>query len=173
MTFFLRPFAWVLVVALLPLLGCKTTSSSAKDDEDEEAEVVARFLFEASGNEAGVGARLPTSGTGIRVSPKAFFIEHDIEKAEAVENEFGRSIVFTFTPEATRELYRSTVTRQGLRIVTTINGMPLGAAIIRRPLSEGLLVTYLEVPDERLDDLAREITKTSEKRREELKKADR
>jgi hypothetical protein len=162
-----RPLALALTVLFLPLLGCKTTSKETKDDEPE---VVARFLFEASGNEAGVGARLPTSGTAIRVSPKAFFIEHDIAKAEAVDNEFGRSIVFTFTPEATRELYRATVTRQGLRMITTINGMPLGAAVIRRPLSEGLLVTYLEVPDDRLDDLAREITRTSEKRRAELKK---
>ena len=115
-------------------------------------------------------ARLPRSGTVIPLAPKAQFTEYDIERCTVMDNELGRSLVFELTSRAVKDLYRVTATNQGRRIVTVVNGLPIGAIRITSPISQGYIVTYVEVEDAELEKLAKEITQTSEDARKELEK---
>lgn len=127
-------------------------------------------MIEAGENEAGTTLRLPRSGTVIRVLPRSFFTEYDVTKAEVLDNELGKSLLFQFTQAATRDLFRQTVSNQGRRIVTVVNGMPIGATQVNRPISEGYIFTYVEVEDDQVAKLAKDITRTSEDARKELEK---
>ncbi len=155
----------ILVVALGLLTGC--ASSSKKRDFDIAA---ARFLVEAGPGEAGVVVRLPRSGTTITVVPKVIFTEFDVTSVEVLQSELGKVLLFQFTPEAGRDLYRQTVTRQGLRIVTTINGEAVGAVRVERPISQGYVLTHVEADSDDLEKLARSIKLTSEQARKDLEK---
>jgi hypothetical protein len=157
-------FALWLACAFALLAGCAT---SKKKDYPE---TVARFLLEAGPAEAGATVQLPRSGTTIRVAPKTFFTEYDIVSCTAVFNEFGRSLVFKLTPEASRDLFRLTATSRGKRLVTVVNGVAIGARRIEDPLSDGYIVTYVEIDDERLDEFAKNIVSTSTDGRKELEK---
>lgn len=159
---FLCPlFFWS--VAML-LVGC---ASSAKKIKDEDLAVV-RFVVETAPGEAGANMRLPVSGTVITVVPKNSFSEYDITRATLVQNELGPSLLFQFTAEASRDIFRQTVSNQGRRIVTTINGQAVGAVRVNQPISQGYLVTYVEMPDVDLADLADRITRTSAEARRQL-----
>ena len=160
-----RPFFCLLIVGFLLLAtGCAT---SKKKDYPE---TVARFLLEAGPYEAGATVRLPRSGTIIQVAPKTYFTEYDIVSCTAVLNELGRSLVFKLTPEASRDLFRLTATSRGKRLVTVVNGVAIGARRIEDPLSDGYIVTYVEIDDDRLDEFAKNIVSTSVDGRKELEK---
>jgi hypothetical protein len=146
--------------------GCGSSGSKKKDYET----VAVRFLFEADQREAGALIRLPTSGTTVRVQPKSLFTEYDVTKVDVVNNEFGPALMFQFTSDASRDLFRQTLTAQGRRIVTTVNGQPVGAIRIDRPISQGVILTYVELPPEDLIKLASDITRTSEDARKEIQK---
>lgn len=163
----MRPLR-LLSVTLLGLLafvfaGCNSTSK--KKDYPVS---VARFLLEADSPAGGVLVRLPRSGVAITVEPKSRFTEYDILSCEVVDNEFGKSLAFSFTDAAARDLFRTTVPAQGKRIVTTVNGVPLGARMIEAPLSQGYLVTYLEVSETELEALAKNISRTSKDARKDM-----
>jgi hypothetical protein len=151
----------------LGLAGCLTTASSKKKDK---APTLARFMLEASPRETGARMRLPISNVYVNIVPKAVFTEYDIVNCEVVNNEFGKCLVFQFSPEAGRDLYRLSVPNQGKRIVTLINGEPMGARLISAPISEGYLFTYIEVPEADLTKLAAEIKRSSEEARKEIEK---
>lgn len=155
----------VLVIAAGLVAGC--ASSSKKRDFDTAA---VRFLVEAGPGEAGVMVRLPRSGSTITVVPKVLFTEFDVTSVEVLDSELGKVMLFQFTPEAGRDLYRKTVTRQGLRIVTTVNNLPIGAVRVERPISQGYVLTHVEADTADLDKLAESIKLTSEAAREELEK---
>lgn len=104
---------------------------------------------------------LPISESRITVQAKPDFAEWDIMQATPVETDFGAAIVLLLTSEASRDLYRTTVSNQGRRLVITINGVPVGAHYIERPVEDGRLFFYLEVPDEEVPAIARGIQKTS------------
>ncbi len=157
----------LLSVTLLGLLALAFAGCNSTSKKDYPVSV-ARFLIEADSPAGGVVARLPRSGVAITVEPKSKFTEYDIENCEVVDNEFGKSLAFSFTPAATRDLFRTTVPAQGKRIVTTVNGIPLGARLIEAPLTQGYFVTYVEAPESELAELAKNITKTSKDARKEL-----
>lgn len=131
---------------------------------------VARFLLEADTRESGALIRLPKSGVAITVEPKNYFTEYDIEACEVVETDLGKSLAFRFTQQAGRDLYRFSVPNRGKRIVTTVNGQPIGTRRIDAVLSQGYWVTYVEIPEGDLAELAKNITSTSKDMREELEK---
>jgi len=147
-------------------VGCASGSNKKKDYEP----ALVRFMFEADAREAGALVRLPTSGTTIKVQPKSFFTEYDIQKVDVVSNEFGPGLLFQLTPAATRDLFRQTLTNQGRRIVTLLNAQAIGAVRVDRPISQGVILTYVELPEEILLQLAKDITRTSQDARKELKK---
>jgi hypothetical protein len=140
-----------------------------KKEKNEEV-VVARFLIESQEREAGAMVRLPQSGTAISVVPKTFFTEYDISNVEVLQGEFGPALMFQLTPEAGRDLFRHTVTNQGRRIVVTLNGQAVGAVRVDRPLSQGFIVAYVEMPGADLDKLTKAIVQTSKDAREEMER---
>lgn len=155
----------LLGIALLATGGC--LSRSKKKDYPM---TVTRFLLEADSGNAGGVVRLPTSGVSIAVEPKSYFTEYDIEACEVVNNELGKALVFKLTNQAGRDLYRLSVPNQGKRIVTMVNARPIGARRIEAPLSQGYILTYVEVPEDQLETLAKNIERTSKDLREELEK---
>ncbi len=148
------------------LVGCASSSKKMK----EEDVAVVRFVVETAPGEAGATMRLPVSGTVINVVPKNLFSEYDVTKASVVQNEYGPSLLFQFTSVAARDLFLQTAGSQGRRIVTTINGQPVGAVRVNQPISQGYLVTYVEMPDVDLTELTERITETSTHAREELER---
>lgn len=148
------------------LLGCQSSRSSKKDYPVS----VVRFMIEAAPGEMGLIVRLPVSGTQITLMPKTYFTEYDVERCEVVENTLGRGFMFQFTSEASRDLYRQTVGMQGRRIVTTLNGVAIGAMRMDRPISEGFIITNVELEPQGMEKLAEHITRTSVDGRKELKK---
>jgi hypothetical protein len=163
--FFNRWLTVALVVACsLGVGGCATSTK-----KDYPASVV-RIMIEAPVAEAGAVVRLPKSGTVIAISPKSQFTEYDIVRCESVQNELGRALVFEFTPQASRDLYRLTASNQTRRLVTAMNGVAIGARRIDRPIAEGFFMTYVELEDENLEEIAKNITKTSQDAIKELEK---
>lgn len=144
--------------------GCGTTSK--KDYQVE----VARFLVEARGDDSGVNIQLPISGSVVRVSPKAMITEYDVVSAQVVQSDLGVCVMFQLTQDAGRALFRISATNQGSRLVTTINGVPLAAQVMQRPIGDAVIISYLEIPPEELPELVKNINKTSADLQKELAK---
>jgi hypothetical protein len=156
-----------LALGLSLIALCAGCFSSKKD---KGPTVVVRFMIEATERESGGTVRLPRSGTVISVAPKSLFTEYDVENCDVAENELGKCLVFRFTSQAGRDLYRMTATNQGKRLITVINGVALGAKRIESPFSDGYVVTYVEVEDAELETMAKDITRTSKNARKEMEK---
>ncbi|MEY4489958.1 MAG: hypothetical protein RIQ79_2466 [Verrucomicrobiota bacterium] len=155
-----------LLFAGLAAGGC--ASSSKKKDYPIS---VVRFMIEATAQENGGLVRLPQSAVAISIAPKTFFTEYDIVRCDVVDNELGKSLVFQFTEDASRDLYRFTATNQGKRIVVVLNGTAIGAQRIVSPNMQGYLVMYVEIPETELITLAKNITLTSTDARKDAAKA--
>lgn len=163
-----------LLVALavaVSLLASGCSSWRGKKRPKHET-VVARLLIEARGGDVGGSVRLPRSESVIPINPKALIGEFDILSADVMDAELGKALVFQLTQDAARDFHRITLTNQGLRIVTLLNGVPVGARRIDTPAGSGFWFTYVEL-DESADlvKLAKDITLTSEEARERLSKA--
>lgn len=166
---FPKVLAWFLCLLVIPFTaGCASSKKSKKKDYPI---TVARFLVEAQPRDYGVDVRLPISESVIRVQPKSVFTEYDVQGCTVVQGEFGPSLYFQLTPQSVSDLYRLSALNQGRRLVTVINGNPVGAMRIERPLSQGIIITYVEVPESELAALAANIVRTSADGREELKKS--
>ncbi len=148
-------------------LGASGCMSSKKN---KDPKTVARFMIEAPARSTGVSVRLPKSGTTMLLSPNSFFTEYDIVKCEVIDNELGKSLLFQLTERAARDLFRMTATNQGRRLVTVVNGIAIGAQRIDAPISNGYIVTYVEVEGENLEIMAKYITSTSVEAREKAEK---
>jgi len=159
---------------LLPLvcLGLFTAGGCASKSKKDYPVNVVRFLLEATNAQDAAGvARLPQSGVSISVGPKAYFTEYDIEACDVVNNELGKALAFKLTTAASRDLFKMSIPNQGKRIVAVLNGRPVGARRIDGAFSQGYIVTYFEVPESELEDLAKNITRSSKDLREELEKS--
>lgn len=155
------------VLGLLVAFGAGCASKTKKPKYDK---AVVRFVLEAGPREMGTQLRLPESGVVVNVTPKAQFSEYDVQSCEVANTEFGKGLVFQFTQAAGRDLLRVSVPNQGLRIVTLLNGAPIGARRIDGPLATGYFVTNVEVSSVDIEKLAKDITLTSTELREELEK---
>ncbi|MEN9841764.1 MAG: hypothetical protein RL376_1564 [Verrucomicrobiota bacterium] len=163
----LRFSFWLGLIALsLGLVGCGSGSSKKKN----YPVTVARFMLEASDREVGTLVRLPESGSSINVMPKTYFTEYDITKCEVVDNELGKGLFFQLTEQASRDLYRLTASNLGRRIITTVNGVAIGAVRFDRPIAQGFIITYVEVPAGELEAMAKNIALTSADARKEAEK---
>lgn len=165
---FPKLLVWFACLLVIPFVaGC---SSSRKGKKKDYPMAVARFMLEAPPRDYGVNVQLPVSETVIRVQPRSVFTEYDIASCEVVKNDMGPGLYFQLTREAATDLYRVSATNQGRRLVTVINGTAVGAVRIDRPISQGFIVTYVELPEEGLAELAKNIVRTSADGREELQK---
>ena len=159
------------LLSVLLLLGLSLVSSGCATSKKKDYPIaLVRFMIESSGAETGGVVRLPRSGTTIVVAPKLHFSEFDIMNCSVVDNEFGKSLVFQLTSRARLDLFRFTASNQGLRIITTLNGVAIGAQRIDAPLGQGFIITYVEIDDSELEELAKNITRTSLDAQEELEK---
>ncbi len=144
------------LVTIFAVAGCNSFSS--KKDYTPTA---ARFYIEASDGDAFASAVLPVSGVRVSVSNKPFITEIDIVHVDVAVSDMGRYLVFQLTPSAARDLYRLTGNNQGRRIVVAINGIPLGARQIDAPFNGGYIAMFVEVPDDQLPLLLKNLNGTS------------
>jgi len=144
------------------LTGCSSTSKK------NYPVTVARFLVEATGDDAGVNVQLPISQVTVRVSPKAMITEYDILSAQLVQSDLGPAVMFQLNQQAGRDLFRLSATNLGSRLVTTINGAAVGARRMDRPIGDSVIISFIELPPEDLPELVTNINKTSSDLQKEL-----
>jgi len=142
-----------LVLLGLALAGCHTAPRGTDV-------ALARFLIETDDSRDTV-ATLPLSGVRVPVSAKPVISEFDIVNVDLVEVELGRCLRFQLTPAAARDLYRLTASRQGRRLVLTLDGAPVGARRIERPFEDGAVMLFVELPDAELPALVQRLRTTS------------
>jgi hypothetical protein len=145
--------AFVLCLMGLVLAGCQTAKPKTGHSER------ARFYLE-SGVEPTEVLTLPQSGLQIWVMPKPVFTEYDFLGVDIAQAEQGKCLAFQLTPAATHDLYRLTMSQQGSRLVLVIGDVAFGARRIGRPLDNGELFVFVEVPDETLPALVASLNET-------------
>lgn len=154
----LFPIVTCLTVLTLLFAGCQ----SRKPDYTPHLTRV--YLEESSRLPAQqtVDMVLPLSETHIVVRGKPSFAEWDFLHATYFETDLGPAVVFLLTPEATRDLYRLSLSNQGKRLVITINGTPVGARYIDQAIEDGRITAYIEIQDEDIPEFVRNIQLTSQ-----------
>ncbi|MDX2112089.1 MAG: hypothetical protein SFY80_17810 [Verrucomicrobiota bacterium] len=148
---------WAGLGLLLPMLwGCSTPQSQPNDP------AIARFHVEtAAAYPNNEQLLLPLSGTRITVARTAVLTELDITGVELIQVDLGLCLLFSFTPEASRTLYRITAGNSGRRLVLTVNGSPVGTRVITGPEGSGQWMTFTEMNDEDLPGLVTRLRETT------------
>lgn len=141
------------IAAMACVAGCATQPARPA------ATAVARFFLETPRGE-GAQAKLPRSEVTIAIQPKPVITEFDLANVEIAEVELGRCLLFQLTPEGSRDLYRLTAANQGRRLVLVVDGGPLGARRIEQPFEGGVILIFVERPDEELPALVRDLRAT-------------
>lgn len=158
--------AWGL--ALMSLLALSACNSTRKV---EPTSAVARFVIEADAGQPAVTLVLPVSGVTLRVQPKPVITEFDIIGVAEAQVEMGRCLAFRLSGSAARDLYRLTGTNIGSRLVLLVDGQPLGARVIDRPMEGGVIFIFAEVPDANLPELVKNLNHTVALLQEQVAKA--
>jgi hypothetical protein len=147
-----------LLRSLLALaLFCGGCASQPKRDFTP---ALARFFLESSDQNNPL-VTLPHSGVKLSVGATPLITETDITNVELVQVDLGRCLLFQLSPSASRDLYRSSTSNQGRRLVLFIDGVALGARRIEAPLTNGAVYVFVEVPDESLPALVSRLRKTT------------
>lgn len=162
-----RAAAFAFGLSLL-LGGCAVPAGPPSKDY---APLVARFYLEAKPDESGVAVTLPQSGVAIAVAPKPVVVEYDIADAEIAQVELGRCLLVQLNGAAARDLYRLSVTANGRRLVLALNDRFVGARRIDQAIESGVILTFVELPDEELPALVDRLKKTSADLAEAARKA--
>ncbi|MBI2510687.1 MAG: hypothetical protein HYV96_01795 [Opitutae bacterium] len=157
-----------LATIVFALAGCGTPPNEATQDY---APLVARFYLEAKPDESGVAVTLPQSGVTIAVAPKPVVVEYDIANAEIAQVELGRCLLVQLNGAAARDLYRLSVTANGRRLVLALNDRFVGARRIDQALEGGVMLIFVELPDEELPALVGRLKRTSADLAEAARKA--
>ena len=121
----LKNLVWLFLLSILLTAGC------GKSVSDIENAQIPRLMIESRSpnyvNMSGKTVTLPISGTRIPVENTPIVNEFQIIGVEMVQVELGVALLFQVNDEASRELYRSSVSNNGSRVVLTINGNAVGA----------------------------------------------
>ena len=96
---------------------------------------------------------MPISGLQYRYVGDSGLTEADLDDVQLVHVDLGYCLMFQFNDDGIKDLYRQTVTHQGLLLFTFTNDHVIGATPISAPISDGRLFTFVEVPDDKLGDL--------------------
>jgi len=152
-----RTVTTILLIGLFVtgMTGCRSTSI-------EDPHIPSIFL-EASSSAPGSDnpyITLPVSGTQLRIYGKPLFGPLDIIRIEMVQVDRGLAVRYLLTPSASRELMRSTGDNVGYAFIFFDNESPIGARRISGIIEDGILYTFLEVPDEKLPELVNEMNRT-------------
>ncbi len=147
-----------LAIAAIGLTACSSWRNRAP------VENVPRFFLEAGAQRAGApGAAasdtvvLPVSQSRISIYLRPAFAEHNIQWVQLYEVERGFVLGFQLTSAGTRKLTRLSVQNIGYRLVLMVEGVPIGARRIDGIMEDGMIYTFVEVPDEELLDLLEDL----------------
>lgn len=164
-------FKFRLLLILSILAGTVFVSGCRTFRGDDFPYHVARFYMETSEiypERYSQAVMLPYTETVINIDPRARIGEWDIARVDVFEAELGDAVAFHLVRDAVRDLQMMSYNNQGRRIVLTVNDRVVGAQRIHRGIDNGVITMYLEVPDEKLEELAEYITKTSEAARRRM-----
>ncbi|MBI5771117.1 MAG: hypothetical protein HZA93_25300 [Verrucomicrobia bacterium] len=156
-------FSALLVFALVLPAGCQTGGKS------DHTPTVARFFLESRDTRS-AAVTLPKSGIQLHLAATPAITEGDIVNVEVAQVELGRCLLFELTPAAARDLYRFSVVNQGGRLVLLVNGAAFGARRIDGAIADGRVFVFVEVPDETLPALAKNLKLTSAEIQRAVKK---
>jgi hypothetical protein len=148
--------ALLMLVLVGGLAGCRSKTA------DLTPTVVPRFLIESDAGRGAIAVTLPVSGVQVRVAPKPVITEYDITSVAEARVDLGSCLLFQLTPAASRDLYRLSAENISRRLVLLINGQPMGARVIDRPLEAGMLFIFVEVPDASLPAMVKNLNHTAE-----------
>jgi len=162
MALILRKF---LLLALAALYLLTTQGCRSRADDDFTPYVVRIYLEESARMPPShvVDMVLPISRSHIVTQSKPVFAEWDIAGAGMFETDFGPAILLLFTNAAATEVYRTTVQNMDRRLVMTVNGFPIAARRIERPVQDGRLFFFPEIEESEVTELTAGIQKTSNK----------
>ena len=134
--------------------GCKKELSS-KDL------FLPRLMIESRGVDYGgmksTTVTLPISGTSINIQDQPLVNELDILNVEMVKVDLGVALLVQVSTQASRALYRGSISNMGGRIVLMVNGNAIGARRIDGAIEDGNFYTFVEVDDEELGKLVFDI----------------
>jgi len=140
---------------IVVMSGCRSTKI-------EDPHVPTIFL-EAAGSVPGDEhpyVTLPISETRLRVFSKPVFGPADIIRIEMVQVERGLAVRYLLKPSAARELIRSSGDNLGYSYIFFDNDTAIGARKIDGMINDGILYTFLEVPDDELPELVADMNRT-------------
>ena len=140
----------VLITLLLSLNSCK------KEDNGKPI----RFFLETRTPYPGQSTTpwtLPHSQMEVSTISQPILWEANITNIELVQVELGLCLLFEFDPAGGRTLYRLSVDQKGGRIVLVYNGKALGAVRLQEMLSQRQLLMFLEIADDELIELVKEM----------------
>ena len=132
------------------LCGCKK-------EQNPKDLILPRLMIEVRGVDYGVMqgtiVKLPVSGTTITIQDQPFINEFDILNVEMVKVDIGVALLLQVSPQASRSLYRRSISNMGGRIVLMVSGNAIGARRIDGAIEDGNFYTFVEVDDEELGKL--------------------
>ena len=144
-------------LSLFFTLGCK------KDDDFDNLKVL-RLMIETRGVNYGglTGAEviLPVSGTRIALQKEPVVNEFEIMNVDLVKVDMGLAVLIYVSEKGGRDLYRASVSHNGSRIVLMVNGNPIGARRLTGAISNAKLYTFVEIPDDELEQFVFDVKKT-------------
>ncbi len=154
-----RPsFFGFLCLALVFASGCK------KEQEDDLNLKVPRLMIETRGvnygSLTGEVATLPMTHTSIPLQRDPVVNEFEIMNVEMVKVDLGIALLVQVSEKGARALYRASVANNGGRVVLMINGNAIGARRLDGAIQDGNFYTFVELPDEELDQLVLDIKAT-------------
>jgi hypothetical protein len=164
------PFRLVMLVLMRPfflwtfLLGVLLVAAGCSSVDKNFNPYLVRLYIEESPNLPASHVTdmvLPVSGSRITVRSRPVFGEWDILRARDFDTEFGPAIVLLFTQDAATDLYRTTISNQGRRMVLTINGLAVGSQYIGGPIEDGRISFFMEIDDVEVREVAEGIQRTS------------
>jgi hypothetical protein len=148
-----RVMATAGLLVLMITVGCQSTR---KPDFNP---TWPRFFLESTDGR-GMPVMLPESEVRMVLNGQPVLTEADVINVEIAQVELGRCLAFQLSPGAARDCYRLTASHQGRRLVLLINGAPFGARRIDRPIADGLLLMFVEVPDSALPSLVADMNRS-------------
>jgi len=147
---------------------------------DEETVKPMRFYIEssASGTTGDIGKTitLPVSGLTYNVRGDPIFTEVDVTNVQLVKVDAPgggkrHALLFHMNEPGARKLYRRSVADRGKVVIFEYGGLPMGARQLDGPIEDGRYFTFVEAPDDELDELVMEMQGDTKLMNEKLREA--
>ena len=135
--------------------------SGCKKEQYSKDLILPRLMIESRGVDyggmKGTTVKLPISETSINIQDQPLVNEFDILNVEMVKVDLGVALLVQVSTQASRALYRGSISNMGGRIVLMVNGNAIGARRIDGAIQDGNFYTFVEVDDEELGKLVFDI----------------